>query len=75
MEVRPEALAGDALVHSRGGGRPVERHEHDDLVPALYIGFVFLIATAAILAIQQLSETSDSLARYRVLARSAATAV
>lgn len=35
---------------------------------ALYIGFVFLIATAAILAIQQLSETSDSLTRYRVLA-------
>ena len=33
VEVRPEALAGDALVHSRGGGRPVERHEHDDLVP------------------------------------------
>lgn len=35
---------------------------------ALYIGFVFLIATAAILAIQQLSETSDSLVRYQVLA-------
>ena len=36
---------------------------------ALYIGFVFLIATAAILAIQQPStETSDLLARYRVLA-------
>lgn len=35
---------------------------------ALYIGFVFLIATAAVLAIQQLSETSDSLARYRMLA-------
>lgn len=35
---------------------------------ALYIGFVFLIATAAVLAIQQLSETSDSLSRYRVLA-------
>ncbi|WP_080803711.1 FtsX-like permease family protein [Arabiibacter massiliensis] len=35
---------------------------------ALYIGFVFLIATAAILAIQQLSETSDSLPRYQVLA-------
>lgn len=35
---------------------------------ALYIGFVFLIATAAILAIQQLSETSDSLSRYQVLA-------
>lgn len=35
---------------------------------ALYIGFVFLITTAAILAVQQLSETSDSLSRYRVLA-------
>ena len=35
---------------------------------ALYIGFVFLVATAAVLAIQQLSETSDSLQRYRVLA-------
>lgn len=35
---------------------------------ALYIGFVFLIATAAVLAIQQLSETSDSLGRYKVLA-------
>ena len=34
---------------------------------ALYIGFVFLIATAAVLAIQQLSETSDSLPRYKVL--------
>ncbi|BAK44814.1 ABC transporter permease [Eggerthella sp. YY7918] len=35
---------------------------------ALYIGFMFLVATAAILAIQQLSETSDSLPRYRTLA-------
>ena len=35
---------------------------------ALYIGFVFLITTAALLAIQQLSETSDSLPRYRLLA-------
>ena len=31
---------------------------------ALYIGFVLLVATAAILAIQQLSETADSLPRY-----------
>ena len=30
---------------------------------AIYIGFVMLIATAAILAIQQLSETADSLGR------------
>lgn len=36
---------------------------------ALYIGFIFLIATAALLAVQQLSETSDSLQRYRVLAQ------
>ncbi len=36
---------------------------------ALYIGFVFLITTAAVLAIQQLSEASDSLPRYRLLAQ------
>ena len=36
---------------------------------ALYIGFVFLIATAAILGIQQLSEATDSLPRYRALWR------
>ncbi|OUO90762.1 ABC transporter permease [Gordonibacter sp. An230] len=35
---------------------------------ALYIGFVFLITTAALLAIQQLSETSDSFSRYRTIA-------
>lgn len=34
---------------------------------ALYIGFVMLVATATILAIQQLSETADSLGRYRRL--------
>lgn len=34
---------------------------------AVYIGFVLIIATAAILAIQQLSETADSLERYRRL--------
>lgn len=34
---------------------------------ALYIGFVMLVATAAVLAIQQLSETTDSLGRYRRL--------
>lgn len=36
---------------------------------ALYIGFVFLVATAAILAIQQLSEAADSQPRYRMLAK------
>lgn len=36
---------------------------------ALYIGFVFLIATAAILAIQQLSEAADSQPRYKLLSR------
>lgn len=34
---------------------------------AVYIGFVLVIACAAILAIQQLSGTSDSQARYRLL--------
>ena len=34
---------------------------------AIYIGFVLVIACAAILAIQQLSNTSDSQARYRLL--------
>lgn len=33
----------------------------------IYIGFVLLIATAAVLAVQQLSETTDSLGRYRRL--------
>lgn len=35
---------------------------------ALYIGLVLLVTTAAVLAIQQLSETSDALPRYRTLA-------
>ena len=34
---------------------------------ALYIGFVLLVSTAAILAIQQLSETADSAGRYERL--------
>ncbi len=34
---------------------------------AIYIGFIFLVCTAAILAIQQLTLTTDSLARYRLL--------
>ncbi len=34
---------------------------------AIYIGLVLLIATATLLAIQQLSETTDSLKRYRLL--------
>lgn len=36
---------------------------------ALYIGFVLLVATAAILAIQQLTESVDSLSRYHMLWR------
>lgn len=36
---------------------------------ALYIGFVLLIATAAILTIQQLTESVDSVPRYRMLWR------
>ncbi len=33
----------------------------------LYVGFVLLVATAAVLAVQQLSEATDSLSRYRTL--------
>lgn len=36
---------------------------------AIYMGFVLLITTAAVLAIQQLSNVSDSENRYRVLSR------
>ena len=34
---------------------------------ALYIGFVLVVACAAIMAVQQLSSTSDAAARYRTL--------
>ncbi|MDR2672138.1 MAG: FtsX-like permease family protein [Coriobacteriales bacterium] len=36
---------------------------------ALYLGMVFLIAAAALLAIAQLSETSDNVSRYRLLCK------
>lgn len=36
---------------------------------ALYIGFVFLTTTAAVLSVQQLSEVADSIPRYRLLAQ------
>ena len=34
---------------------------------AIYLGFTFLIAGAAVLAIQQLSEASDNVVRYNLL--------
>ena len=36
---------------------------------ALYIGLVFLMTTAAVLSVQQLSEVADSIPRYRLLAQ------
>lgn len=36
---------------------------------ALYMGFVLLITTAAVLAVQQLSEAADSMPRYTMLAQ------
>jgi putative ABC transport system permease protein len=36
---------------------------------ALYLGMVFLLASAALLAIAQLSEASDNISRYRLLAK------
>lgn len=37
------------------------------LYVGLYLGIVFLISSAAVLALQQLSEASDSSARYKIL--------
>ncbi len=36
---------------------------------AVYIAFILLVATAAVLAVQQLSQTADSLPRYMMLSR------
>lgn len=36
---------------------------------ALYIGFILLVATAALLTIQQLTEAADSAPRYRMLSK------
>ncbi|MBU5674906.1 FtsX-like permease family protein [Alkaliphilus sp. MSJ-5] len=38
-----------------------------NLYIGIYLGFVFLIASAAVLAIQQLTEASDSVNRYKTL--------
>ncbi len=35
----------------------------------LYLGIIFLVTSAAVLALQQLSQAADNLARYRILAR------
>lgn len=43
------------------------------LYVGLYIGVVFLISSAAVLALQQLSEASDSLDRYKSLKKIGAT--
>ncbi len=40
---------------------------------SIYLGIVFLIASAAVLALQQLSEASDSIDRYKALKKIGAT--
>ena len=35
----------------------------------LYLGFTFLLAAAAVLALQQMSQAADNVVRYRVLRR------
>lgn len=35
----------------------------------IYVGIIFLVSSAAILTLQQLSEASDNLSRYRILKR------
>ena len=54
-------LTANEMLSQSAGLRPMITYL------ALYIGFVFLISTAAILAIQQLSQASDSTPRYRIL--------
>lgn len=39
------------------------------LFVAIYMGIIFLIASAAVLALQQLSEASDNVARYKLLGK------
>ena len=39
------------------------------IVLVVYIGFIFLMTTAAVLSVQQLSEVADSIPRYRLLAQ------
>lgn len=55
------AISGAEMADQASGLRMVVSYL------ALYIGFVLLVAVAAILAIQQLSETVDSMPRYRRL--------
>ena len=43
------------------------------LYVGLYLGIVFLLSSAAVLALQQLSEASDSIERYKSLRKIGAT--
>lgn len=65
--LREPLVAGHAHSHGERNALPVCRLRLMITYLALYIGFVFLISTAAILAIQQLSQASDSTPRYRIL--------
>ncbi|AGX41966.1 ABC transporter permease [Clostridium saccharobutylicum] len=60
----------DIDAHSKdsvySGGKRVTTSE---LFIGLYLGIVFLITTMAVLALQQLSEASDSIERYKALKR------
>lgn len=56
-------LTHQAMVSQAGGLRMLITYL------AVYIGFILLIATAAILAVQQLSQAADSMPRYRMLNR------
>ncbi|MBP1736963.1 MAG: hypothetical protein H6Q60_844 [Oscillospiraceae bacterium] len=39
------------------------------LYMGLYLGMIFLLSSAAVLALQQLSQTADNIVRYQILAR------
>ncbi len=52
----------DIYSHSKGGTTTI-------LFVGIYLGLVFLITSMAVLALQQLSEASDSIERYKALKR------
>lgn len=63
LDLRVQAMSHQAIYETSAGlGASVS-------FVGLYIGIVFLIASAAVLALQQLSEASDNAPRYRLLGK------
>ena len=60
----------DINIYSKDGVYSVEKVRSTTILfIGIYLGIVFLITSMAVLALQQLSEASDSIERYKVLKR------